>query len=1272
MVRATLGILLCAAAAAAQVTTGRLTGSVTDPQGGAVPGAQITVSEPQIGRTFSTTTNERGDWAIPSVPPAQYRVSATAPGFKTTVIEDVVVEAGLPSTVNITLELGAVVETVEVEGGAEVLQTTTATVSSTLTGRQINELPFVTRNVLELIVTQPGTQTPGTPRTSSINGLPKGSMNITLDGINIQDNLLRSDDAFFATMQPKTDAVAEVTVQTAALGAESSGEGAAQIKFITKSGTNNFRGGVFWQHRNTALNANYYFNNIDRLSRDRIILNQFGGRVGGPILRNRLFFFASHEEFHLPQTYNSTRLTLMTDHARRGIFRYRDATGRIRDVDLFGLAAAANPRLPSNVRAFPTTADPALAAIFNETARLATPQTGNLADRIGSNNDYNRNFFNFQIPGDNVRRFSTLRLDANVTSRHQIEFVYNYQYYNSNPDAVNSVFPILPGTGTVLGHPASGGIRRNAFSAVAALRSTLTPRLASEVRFGMRSGTSLFRESITPTLFEQWRGYATITSDYVSNPYTARTQSRRNTPIWQGNANLTWTQGPHLWNFGGSFTQVNSWVVSTATETTPTVTFGFAQGDPVNTGATSLFTTTNFPDSTAGQRTDAANLYTVLTGRVRSFGRAVNIDEETRNYGPTGLVERARQREFALYFQDSWKVRPGLTFNYGLRWDVQLPFTNTSQTYTRVGLEGLYGVSGVGNTFAPGVLTGAPPAFFPVTSEDHAYKTFWKNLSPSVGFAWSVPGPAPGPLGWLLGSNGASVIRAGYSIATIREGMNTFQDMWGANQGPAVTLNLTPATFPEIFGAAGSVLFRDPNLPARPAPARPTYPLPAVAGVTVNDFDPNLRPGYVQSWTFGIQREITKNTVVDFRYVGNHGTALWRQINLNETNVFENGFLEEFKIAMNNLATARGMNPSSTNFGNQGLPGQRNIPIIATALGLTSDTAFATTVSRGEAGRLANNIATDATRLARLVAAGWPANFFRVNPTILGSGSFLMANLGNSTYNAFQVEVRRRMWRGVQMQGSYAWSKSLSNMLGSSTAVLDQPTTIRNTRLDKGPSPWDIRHGFKLNWIYELPFGLSRRFANGGGPVVRKLLEGWEIAGVSRIQSGSPDFLRSDRQTFNAATGTDTTADAGVILHNLTPKQFRGMVQDPQGPQRRRVLSAVVTDPEFASRFRGRRPQPVTTRSQCTLHRPAYGAGAARLPCVHLRALAVAVGPEPDQENQNSRDERPGITRAVHQRFQHDEFSAGRSGKRGEYGIGGCCFWPNPQRLPRHIGFRNE
>src|SRR4051794_14212531 len=300
--------LSLSALAVGQTTSSRITGTITDPAGSAIPGANVTATNVETNVGFKTVTGAQGEYAIPALPAATYKITVSATGFRTGVITEVKLDAAVPATVNAKLEVGSVTETIEVTGTSDVVQSASATVSSTLVGRQLVELPITTRNLLELVITQPGTQTPGTPRTSSINGLPKGAVNISIDGLNVQDNLLRSNDGFFTTVMPRTDSIEEVTISTAGVGAESSGEGAAQVKFITKSGTNQFHGGGVWQNRNTFFNSNYYFNTIDRLPRDVINLNQTGINGGGPIIKNKMFFFVNYEDFRLPQTYRVTAL----------------------------------------------------------------------------------------------------------------------------------------------------------------------------------------------------------------------------------------------------------------------------------------------------------------------------------------------------------------------------------------------------------------------------------------------------------------------------------------------------------------------------------------------------------------------------------------------------------------------------------------------------------------------------------------------------------------------------------------------------------------------------------------------------------------------------------------------------------------------------------------------------------------------------------------------------------------------------------------------------
>src|SRR6185369_13336549 len=300
------------------------------------------------------------------------------------------------ASVEIALQVGAAGETIQVTGAGEVLQTQSANVSNTIVGRQITDLPFASRNALDLVLFLPGTASPARPRQSTVNGLPKGSLNITMDGINVQDNLLKSSDGFFTYIQPKTDAIDEVTVSTATPGAESSGEGAVQIKFVTRAGGNSFNGSAYEYLRNPSLNANYYFNNLTGQPRTRVLLNQPGFRVGGPIIKDRAFFFVNYEEYRLPESTLRTR-TILSPSAQAGNFTYGTTT-----INMLALASS-KVGVVTGVTAADGVADPTVAALLAQ-IRGTVPK-GTLTPLT----DPNLQQLVFINAGGQTRRFPTVR-----------------------------------------------------------------------------------------------------------------------------------------------------------------------------------------------------------------------------------------------------------------------------------------------------------------------------------------------------------------------------------------------------------------------------------------------------------------------------------------------------------------------------------------------------------------------------------------------------------------------------------------------------------------------------------------------------------------------------------------------------------------------------------------------------------------------------------------------------------------------------------------------
>lgn len=328
-----LAILACAFTAYGQISSAApISGAVADPAGEVVAGARVVVRNEATGATFTTTTVSNGTFSIPALDPGTYTVTVTSAGFKQAVVNGVKLDAGAPASVQVSLEVGTTNETVTVQAGGDVAQTQSAAVSTTIVGRQINELPLPWRDASNLALLLPGANTPTTVRSTTFLGLPPNAVNMMIDGVNIQEQLFRNNNDFFSFVSPRVDAIEEVSISTAAAGADTSGQGAVQIKFVTRQGSNEFHGSLYEYHRNTALNANYWFNNrnltpVDdethlpcatydpkrcHAPRNRVLLHQFGGRVGGPISfpklfgpfgfdgRNKAFFFVNVENFSFP------------------------------------------------------------------------------------------------------------------------------------------------------------------------------------------------------------------------------------------------------------------------------------------------------------------------------------------------------------------------------------------------------------------------------------------------------------------------------------------------------------------------------------------------------------------------------------------------------------------------------------------------------------------------------------------------------------------------------------------------------------------------------------------------------------------------------------------------------------------------------------------------------------------------------------------------------------------------------------------------------------
>jgi hypothetical protein len=1150
--------------AVAQVsTTGRLSGTVADQNGAVVAGATVVLKDNATNQEFKATTNSEGTFLIPSLGNSTYTATVNAKGFKQTVVTEVKVDAGKASNIAVTLEVGAASESVTVTGGGELVQSQSANINTTLIGRQITDIPTASRDALDLVLTMPGAQTPGRPRSTTVNGLPKGALNITIDGLNVQDNLLKSSDGFFTFIRPRTDAVEEVTVSTSNPGAESAAEGAVQIKFVTKGGTNEYHGGLYWYHRNPSLNSNYWFTNATVAAdprtgaapRARVLLNQPGGKIGGPIRipklfdgRDRAFFFVNYEEFRLPEATLRTR-TVLTPEAQSGIFSYLTSSGERRTVNLLGLAGS---------RGVTSTIDPTVGSVLNE-IRGAISGLATTPSSVSPNYET----VSFINTGLQIRKFPTVRLDVNITKKHHIENVWNYQQFRSNVDFLNNVDPAFPGL------PNFGSQDSNRWSNSIALRSTLTPTIVNEARFGLTGGITLFRPQLSVAQFENQRGFFLgISAAGITNAGVTESLSRRNTPIKQFTDNLTWVKGSHNLVFGGSYTRINSFI-SSLNNVVQTITFGIAEQDR---DAFALFDTAgqgraNFPGAPDAEITRARNIYATLVGRVTGVNGTAFQDENTGKFTYNGdFTQRSEQSEFGFFVQDTWRARPNITLTGGLRYEVQMPFVNKNINYSFNTLGDLTGVSGIGNIFTPGAGAGSAPLYREMPPGTQAYETDWLNLAPSIGFSYS-PQFDGGILKRLFGEGGQTVLRGGFSVAFVREGINTFQSINGSNPGGSLN---TPRSV-ALGNLEAGTLLRDgsPNSgPFAPPPFSETisYPFSPVPGTdSVNAFLPSIDLGYVESWSFGLQRELTKDTVFEARYVGNRGHRLWRQYDINEVNTIENGFLQEFKLAQSNLmaniAAGRGANFRYFGPGTgtnplpillahfTGLPASEATNPVRYAAPTAGNAFFARAAFVTNLNPLAPSVLGFAGALAdranytnasfpyhpNALKAGLPHNFWVINPD--ADGSFIIDNGQQTWYDGLTFEVRRRMSQGLLLQANYTFAKSLSNFWGSDSVVFNQYASLRNPRGAKVESPFNITHGFKANFIYELPVGRGRALFSNISGVGDRIVGGWGINGSIRLQSGTA-FSLGHLQVVGMSV--DQLQDLVKVRKNVHTDPFTG------------------------------------------------------------------------------------------------------------------------------------
>ncbi|MDT5062619.1 MAG: hypothetical protein QOH63_3078 [Acidobacteriota bacterium] len=1134
--RFTFGLLVLLVAtitAFGQGTTSRVTGTVLDQQGAAVPGATATLTNEATKVSFTTETSGSGAYVFDSVQVGTYTVTVEKQGFKKSVSTGNQVNVNQPATINVSLETGAVEETVTVIASAEQVQTgSSGNIGSTIDQKVLEALPIVGtrgRNPLDLLNFQPGVVFGGnTGGAVNVNGSRDRAFNFTLDGIDINESTAGGSN--FTPLRPNPDSVQEFQVVTSNFTAELGRSSGAQVTLVTRSGTNQFHGNLFEYYRTPRFDAKSYPITIAGLPKEQFVQHIFGGSLGGPLfnpgfgegtkpfhfLKDKAFFFTNLQLLREYDTALVTR-TVYTQAARQGLFRYVVGRANAPSGAANGTAAvdaSGNSLLPNCTGAPPTNApcissyniatnptgvgiDPTLGAIIN-----AMPLPNNFTTGDGLNTAG----FNFASPQHEKQYDFVTKLDFKLRESSLFYIRYAQGSQTSLGDSANGGRPIFPGS------PNFVDTARTPKNLAFNWRWSPSATVTNESIFGI---SKYFFNFATPhpdpTLPFAFLNPATPNTNFSYNARGVRTLQLID--------NLTFVRGSHTLKGGINFRfnrhkDDRSGVAGTSIE--PAVVFSGSAG-----GVTAF----NLPasGSTGINSNDLPRLQNTiadLLGRIGTVSQAFVSDPSNPSaFAPAGTrwLNKANYPELDFYFQDNWRARPNLVFDLGLRWEAKLHPTVDGRPILIPNQP---------------VKLGAPPSNTLQWVEGDVFKSANVFL-PSVGFAWD-------PF-----KSGKTSIRGNYRIASDR--IATF--LFGSSIFQSAPGNTTGATN-SAFGQAGGLYRNLGSVIAALVPTTTPSSLrqPSVFGTgSTSVIDPDLRFPQVHEWSLSFQREISKN-VIEVNYIGKHAVHLLGGYNVNQVNVFASvpginqSFLDAFNLIRQDIR-ANGntitYNSPLINFlftgnaaNNAGTATFRNVATTNTiSLGNAASAALAVSQRLCAAADVTNGICTATGGQLISRTAGNPF-LFQPYPQFTGGVNVFDSN-DYSNYHGLQLILKRRINSGLGFQVGYTLSKSKDNRswdpslstvsTGSVQSASSTPFDLRDRHLNYAWSDFDRRHVFQGTYTYELPVGKGRKFASGAPKIIDFIIGGWQTAGTVVWASGRPFTVYSGLNTVSNVV--QSTAD---------------------------------------------------------------------------------------------------------------------------------------------------
>jgi Carboxypeptidase regulatory-like domain/TonB dependent receptor len=1094
-----LVFLMCCFNAMAQSSTSSVTGSVVDPAKNVIPGATVTLTNRDKNFTRTQTTTDNGSFAFTLIPPGQYQLETEAKGFKKSVLTDVSAQVAKPTSVIVELEVGNVSETVTVSSGAgEVLvNKEDATLGNNFINQQITQLPLEARSPLALVTLQPAVT-----RDGYVAGARSDQSNITLDGVDI--NEAQTNSVGSPVLRLNAEAIEEFRVTTVNANAAAGRSSGAQISLVSKSGSNDWHGALFLANRNTSTTANDFFNNRAGVPRPKLIRNTYGGAIGGPIIKDRFFFFYSYEGRKDVSETAVTR-TVPLASLGRGELRYVNPSGGITTLTTAQLntifpAAKMNPV--------------AIAALADAAARY--PANDFTTGDSQPNRLLNTAGFRFNASTPVKLNSHSGRFDYNLTDKQQLFLRANIIY-----DLTGGVpqFPDTPAP-NLWEHP---------WGFVAGHTWTINSKFVNNLRYG-----------ITREAFSQQGDSAenAISFRFIYSPRRFLRTLNRTTPVQNLTDDFSWTSGNHSMQFGTNLRRISN-VRSSFSNA-----FDNAITNPsfyIGGGATISNLVNNFSPIGAGFASAVQNATTALIGRFSQYSALFTFDHDGSVLPAGAPADRDfRTNEYDVYGQDIWKVSPSLTVTYGLRYSYSTPIwenkgfeTTTSIPLTTYFERRLAGAA-AGKPYnelisiqLSGKKNDAPPMY---TSDKN-------NFQPRVAIAWS-PKFDGGFFGKLFGTNSESVFRGGFGITNDYYGqqlavsfdLNNALGFSSSRNINANTYSVTGTNRPlaPLFTGFGQAVRTLPNISV---PGKLTFPQTApmtFARPIQSSLDSQIVAPINYSWNFTFERELPKGMVLQLSYIGRSARNLIASRDV---------------MALNNLVdpksgvdwyTAAGILEDLRRSGAS--PSQvAQLPYFANLF--PANLAHLMNVNYWGCGSAdpnclnPNNWTIDehlnqtqavfANADANLYGNDWTDIQDVIDQAVNGGDSTLnnlffqpqygalsaFSSIAKSNYNAATVSLRERLGTSLTMDFNYTLSHSLDDASGLATsgafggAFILNPILQHNSYAD---SDFDIRHIININGIWQLPVGKGRMLFGHANKFVDAVIGGWQLSGIFRWNSGLP------------------------------------------------------------------------------------------------------------------------------------------------------------------------